>query len=124
MTESSIENWAPLRWGVVGCGYISHNFCLALLRLNKPDKHKLYGVASQSDFTKAQEFAKKFQISKTFHSYEELFKDDEIGWESLTEHFALIFQQSFHFQTLSTLETTMLGIFLLLNWLWSVESQY
>lgn len=63
-----------VKWGIIGAGRISSTFATAL---NSLEHTELVAVASR-DLTRAQEFANKFQVKKTYNSYEELVKDPEI----------------------------------------------
>ncbi|CAG5117156.1 unnamed protein product [Candidula unifasciata] len=58
------------RWAICGAGKISHDFCLALSSLPKTD-HQIVAVAAR-DKDSAANFASKFDIPKSFASYEDL----------------------------------------------------
>ncbi|BFZ05317.1 hypothetical protein BsWGS_08356 [Bradybaena similaris] len=59
------------RWAVCGAGKISHDFCLALLSSLPKTEHQIVAVAAR-DKKSAESFAAKFDIPKSFDSYEEL----------------------------------------------------
>ena len=63
-----------LKWGIIGTGMIANNFAR---NLKTTDKATLLAVASRS-IDKAKEFAGKYEIPKTYGTYEELLKDKEI----------------------------------------------
>jgi predicted dehydrogenase len=63
-----------INWGIIGLGNISHKFAQDLLTI--PDA-KLYGVASRNQ-EKADAFAKKFNATKAYDSYEALANDPNI----------------------------------------------
>lgn len=67
----------PLRWGILGAGFISHDFLVGTSVLPKSE-HLVIGVAARS-LEKAQELAATHQVPKSYGSYEELVKDPEIG---------------------------------------------
>ena len=67
-----------LNWGIIGCGKISHDFCLAVTRV-KSSRHHFKACASSSSLQLAQDFSAKFGISKAYGSYDELVADPEIG---------------------------------------------
>ena len=68
---------APLRWGIASAGVISFDFANALSTLPQTD-HILMAVGTRSKST-AQEFAKKFDISKYYEGYENLVADPNVG---------------------------------------------
>lgn len=67
-----------LRWGILSAGKISFDFAVSVISALPESEHKLVGVAARS-VASAEKFAEKFDILKTFGSYEELVKDPEIG---------------------------------------------
>ena len=68
---------APTRWGIAGSGLISSDFVTAIYsNLNRND-HKIVAVATRA-LEKAEQFAKKFEISKSYGSYKELASDPEV----------------------------------------------
>jgi len=64
------------RWGIVGCGKISHDFVTALGCLH-PDSHHVVGVAAR-DERKATEFAKLHNVARIYSSYKKLAEDAEV----------------------------------------------
>ena len=67
---------AQVKWGIVGAGKISFDFCLALKTL--PDsEHCIKAVAARS-IERSKEFAEKFGIERAYGSYDELFQDNDI----------------------------------------------
>lgn len=66
----------PLRWGIIGCGSICYDFCVALLTLPQ-DKHCLEHVAAR-DAGRAAEFAKKLSIKKSCGDYKKVFEDPNV----------------------------------------------
>ncbi|KAK3876565.1 hypothetical protein Pcinc_018660 [Petrolisthes cinctipes] len=62
-------------WGVVGCGMISADFVTALKAVK--EEHRVVAVAARS-LTRAHEFARIHVVEKSYGSYEELAKDEEI----------------------------------------------
>ncbi len=65
-----------LNWGIAGAGKISHDFCLALETLDKKD-HCIKAIAARSK-QRASEFASKFNVERSYESYDELFSDPDI----------------------------------------------
>lgn len=65
-----------LNWGIAACGRISHDFVNALSTLNGDD-HKIVAVAAR-DLSRAEEFAKKFSITKAYGSYLELAQNPNV----------------------------------------------
>ncbi|XP_033323187.1 trans-1,2-dihydrobenzene-1,2-diol dehydrogenase isoform X1 [Megalopta genalis] len=64
------------RWGIAGCGKISHDFVTALNVLPKSE-HVVIAVAAQ-DLSRAENFAATHNVKKAYDSYEKLAKDEEI----------------------------------------------
>ena len=63
-----------IRWGIIGLGNIANKFAADLLTVNGVE---LYAVASRSQ-QKADNFAKKYQASKAYNSYEALANDANV----------------------------------------------
>ena len=66
-----------LRWGIVSAGNISHDWAVAASTLPK-DEHQVLAVAARNK-SAAEAFAQEHNIPRVHASYEELFKDPEIG---------------------------------------------
>lgn len=64
-----------IKWGIIGLGNIAKRFASTITNLS--DECELYGVASR-ELEKAKEFAKKYNATKAFGSYEDLVKDSEV----------------------------------------------
>lgn len=69
-----MKNDNKVKWGIIGLGNIANQFAADLLLL--PDA-ALFAVASR-DHNKAIEFAKKYNCTKSYDSYEALFQDDQV----------------------------------------------
>lgn len=63
-----------IKWGIVGLGNIAQQFASELQLI---DSAEVYAVASRS-LNRAQDFAKQFQCSKAYGSYDELFQDENV----------------------------------------------
>jgi len=78
---------AELKWGIVGAGKISHDFCQALAY----ESAAIHAVAA-SDAERAKKFAKTFAAQTSYGSYQELAKDPEVDVVYIgtvhTQHFA------------------------------------
>lgn len=66
----------PLRWGIVGSGFICSDFCLAL-RTFSPQEHKIVAVGARS-LESAQEFASLHGVEKAYGSYESIASDPDL----------------------------------------------
>jgi len=66
----------PTRWGIIGAGAISHDFCLALRTL-PTDEHQLVAVAAR-DLSSAEQFAAKHQVVRAYNSYATLAGDPDV----------------------------------------------
>ncbi|KAL7572082.1 hypothetical protein ACA910_001726 [Epithemia clementina (nom. ined.)] len=64
----------PLRWGMLGCGRVSHDFVLALHHLSTA---QVVACAAR-ELDRAQEFASKHGITQAYGSYEELATDPNV----------------------------------------------
>lgn len=64
----------PLRWGILGCGRISHDFTQALKLLLT----QTTTACVARDLASAKAFADKHKISKFYGNYEELLTDKDI----------------------------------------------
>jgi len=64
----------PLRWGLIGCGRISHDFTQALKLLPTA---KVVACSARS-LESAKEFAEKHGIEKSYGSYDEILLDHEV----------------------------------------------
>ncbi|KAM9039402.1 trans-1,2-dihydrobenzene-1,2-diol dehydrogenase isoform X2 [Sarcophilus harrisii] len=65
-----------LRWGLLAAGLISHDFATALRSLPRSE-HQIVAVAAR-DLARAQDFAKRHEIPKSYGSYEELVRDPDV----------------------------------------------
>lgn len=65
-----------LRWGMAAAGNISHDFVNALTTLSE-EEHQVVAVAAR-DISRAQQFAKLFEIPKAYGNYLELAQDPNI----------------------------------------------
>ncbi|GKY92420.1 hypothetical protein MPSEU_000212600 [Mayamaea pseudoterrestris] len=65
----------PLRWGMLGCGRVSHDFCQALKHLSTAS---VVACAANGDYEKAKFFADKHNIPNAYSSYQELAHDPDI----------------------------------------------
>lgn len=66
-----------LKWGILGCGKISHDFTTALSAL-PPGEHEVIACGARR-LESAQEFATSHGIPKAYGSYQELVQDPEIS---------------------------------------------
>lgn len=71
--KESLQN-RKIRWGIIGLGNIAHKFAEDLLTI--PDA-ELYAVASRSQ-EKADDFAKKYDASKAYDTYQALANDPNV----------------------------------------------
>ena len=69
-----MKNDNKIKWGIIGLGNIANQFAADLLLL--PDA-ALVAVASR-DHNKAIDFAKKYNCTKSYDSYDGLFQDDQV----------------------------------------------
>jgi predicted dehydrogenase len=69
-----MENTIKIKWGIVGLGKIAQQFASELQLVESAE---LCAVASRS-LDKAQDFANRFECSKAYGSYDELFQDPNI----------------------------------------------
>lgn len=67
---------ASVKWGIIGAGNISHDFCLALKTL-PPNEHDIKAVAARSS-ERSRRFAEKFGIEKAYGTYDELIQDCDV----------------------------------------------
>lgn len=63
----------PLKWALIGCGRVSHDFCQALKHL---PTQQVVACATASDLSRAQAFATMHDIPHAFGSYEELVQQE------------------------------------------------
>ena len=63
-----------IKWGIIGAGNIARKFATALTSMKDTE---LTAIASRN-IKKAERFAETFHIKKSYGSYEELIKDEEI----------------------------------------------
>jgi len=62
------------KWGIIGTGMIANKFSKAVI--NTPGAE--LGAVASRNVEKAEEFAKKYSIPKTYGSYEQIAKDPEL----------------------------------------------
>ena len=80
----------PLRWGIVGCGEISHDFAQAMRKCERPNQ--IYAFAA-SKLEKAQELKTKlgYVDARAYGSYEELFADPNVGKSYIRDYWGVPF---------------------------------
>jgi dihydrodiol dehydrogenase / D-xylose 1-dehydrogenase (NADP) len=67
----------PLKWGILGCGRVSHDWCLALRHL--PSQRVVAcATASGGDDDRARQFANLHGIPSYYRSYEQLCHDPDV----------------------------------------------
>uniref|UniRef100_A0A914CLK5 Trans-1,2-dihydrobenzene-1,2-diol dehydrogenase n=1 Tax=Acrobeloides nanus TaxID=290746 RepID=A0A914CLK5_9BILA len=74
-TPDSLE----LKWGIVGCGLISHDFLKAMK--NSTKHHKVVAIADDN-IDQAENFKKKLELcdeTRAYGSFQELFEDPSVG---------------------------------------------
>lgn len=64
----------PLKWGILGCGRVSHDFCQALKHL--PTQSAV--ACSARSLESAKTFATKHTINKHYGSYDEMLQDPDV----------------------------------------------
>ncbi len=69
----SLKN-RKIRWGIIGLGGIAHKFATDLLTV---EDSELYAVASRTQ-NKADDFSKKYNVTKAYGSYEDLANDSSV----------------------------------------------
>ncbi|GAU99711.1 hypothetical protein RvY_10670 [Ramazzottius varieornatus] len=74
-TTGSLDG--PLKWGIVAAGKISNDWAAALASLPK-EEHQMVAIAAR-DAGRAADFAKTFNIPKSYGSYAELAKDPNVN---------------------------------------------
>jgi predicted dehydrogenase len=79
-----------LRWGIIGPGRIAETFVAAT---QKHTSQRFIGVASRTQ-GRAQEFASKFNIPKTFANYQDLVADEEIDAVYISSHMSDHFEHA------------------------------
>ncbi|XP_043847178.1 trans-1,2-dihydrobenzene-1,2-diol dehydrogenase [Dromiciops gliroides] len=65
-----------VRWGILSAGLIAHDFTTALRTLPRSE-HQVVAVAAR-DLSRAQDFARRHDIPKSYGSYEELLRDPDV----------------------------------------------
>lgn len=66
----------PLKWGIASAGRVVHDFVNAMKILSEDDHHVI--AVGARDLSRAEDFAKRFDIPKIYGSYEELPKDPDV----------------------------------------------
>jgi dihydrodiol dehydrogenase / D-xylose 1-dehydrogenase (NADP) len=65
----------PLRWGMIGCGRVSHDYTQALKHIPTA---QVVACSTQNDIERATDFATKHKIDKAYCNYDELLKDENV----------------------------------------------
>jgi len=68
---------SPIRWGIVSCGRISHDFVTAIRSL-KPEENQTIAAVAARSIEDAKQFAEKHHVGKAYGSYDELIADPDI----------------------------------------------
>lgn len=72
----TVSGIMTLNWGIVSVGFISHDFVNALGTLPTAE-HQVVAVAAR-DQSRAEEFAKRFDIARAYDSYLKLAEDPQV----------------------------------------------
>ena len=98
-----------IRWGILGCGNIAHDFALVLKKV----PNAVMTATAARDADRAQEFAQKYDIPRSYGSYTELVQDPDIDIvyvatipELHREHVELALQADKHVLVEKPLATT------------------
>lgn len=75
------EGGRPLRWGILACGKVAHDFTQAL-KMVAPLGHAVVAVAARSNAGRADAFAAKHGVPKAYGSYEALAADPQVDVEA------------------------------------------
>jgi dihydrodiol dehydrogenase / D-xylose 1-dehydrogenase (NADP) len=65
----------PLRWGMLGCGRVCHDFTQALKHIPTA---QVVACSTHNDLERANTFANKHKINKAYGNYDELLLDDDV----------------------------------------------
>ena len=76
--DDLLSTCPPLNWGILGCGRVSHDFCLALRNHVPTAKLVACATANNNEPTRSQEFATKHGISNAYTNYRELVENSDV----------------------------------------------
>lgn len=71
--ELGEEKMKTYNWAIIGCGVIANQLAIAMQR----EGRSLYGVANRT-YSKAVDFAKKYNISKVYENIQDVFADENV----------------------------------------------
>lgn len=60
-------------WVSLGCGVIANELAMAMQK----EGRRLYGIANRT-YSKAQDFAKKYNVEKVYEKYEDVYEDENV----------------------------------------------
>jgi dihydrodiol dehydrogenase / D-xylose 1-dehydrogenase (NADP) len=75
--DDLLSTCPPLRWGILGCGRVSHDFCLAL-RNHVPTATVVACAAANDNDRRAEEFATLHSIPHFYTSYSDLVANPDV----------------------------------------------
>ena len=70
--DDLLSSCPPLNWGIIGCGRVSHDFCLAVRNHVPTAKLVACATANNDDPNRSQEFATKHGIGVAYTNYQDL----------------------------------------------------
>ena len=79
LDDDLLSTCPPLNWGIIGCGRVSHDFCMAVR--NHVPTAKLVACATANNNVpnnRSQEFATKHGFANAYTSYHELVENSEV----------------------------------------------
>ena len=80
----------PLRWGILGCGRVSHDFVQAMKHI----PNATVVACAARDLSRAQEFAHKHAVAQAYDNYDDLLANDKV--EVVVRHSTLPVVASSH----------------------------
>jgi dihydrodiol dehydrogenase / D-xylose 1-dehydrogenase (NADP) len=76
--DDLLSTCPPLKWGILGCGRVSHDFCLAIHNHIPTASIVACATSNDNEPHRVQEFAKKHSIPNAYTNYQELVNDPSI----------------------------------------------
>lgn len=78
LDDDLLSTCPPLNWGIIGCGRVSHDFCMAVRNHVPTAKLIACATANNNEPNRCHEFAAKHGIANAYTSYQDMVENPDV----------------------------------------------